>query len=408
MQSFLSFLADGWLQLSWWQLTLVILAVTHVTIVSVTVFLHRSQAHRGLDLHPALMHFFRFWLWMTTGMVTKEWVAIHRKHHAKCEREGDPHSPVVFGLGQVFFRGAELYRQEATNPETLKRFGHGTPDDWLERNLYSKYSMLGITIMLGIDLFLFGLLGLTVWAIQMAWIPFWAAGVVNGLGHAIGYRNFASPDTSTNVFPWGVIIGGEELHNNHHAYGTSAKFSSKWYEFDLGWCYISVFKALGLAKVKKVAPKLRLEPSVASNAPLEGISLATLQGVITHRYEILARYADIIKTTASEEIARLKPQVNKDNPNCSWSLLESCNDWIGRGDDVLAPEQRAELETVAAGDSRLSILVRMQRELAGIWESSSASSEQLLSDLRTWCQRAQQSGIESLEQFALRLRRYAA
>jgi stearoyl-CoA desaturase (delta-9 desaturase) len=232
--------------------------------------------------------------------------------------------------------------------------------------------------------------------------------VVNGLGHAIGYRNFASPDTSTNVFPWGIIIGGEELHNNHHAYGTSAKFSSKWYEFDLGWCYISVFKALGLAKVKKVAPKLRLEPSVPSNAPLEGISLATLQGVITHRYEILARYADIIKTTASEEIARLKPQVNKDNPNCSWSLLESCNDWIGRGDDVLAPEQRAELETVAAGDSRLSILVRMQRELAGIWESSSASSEQLLSDLRAWCQRAQQSGIDSLEQFALRLRRYAA
>src|SRR5690606_2063781 len=279
MQSFLSFLADGWLQLSWWQLTLVILAVTHVTIVSVTVFLHRSQAHRGLDLHPALMHFFRFWLWMTTGMVTKEWVAIHRKHHAKCEREGDPHSPVVFGLGQVFFRGAELYRQEATNPETLKRFGHGTPDDWLERNLYSKYSMLGITIMLGIDLFLFGLLGLTVWAIQMAWIPFWAAGVVNGLGHAIGYRNFASPDTSTNVFPWGMIIGGEELHDNHHAYGTSAKFSSNWYDCDLGWCYISVCKALVLAKVKRVAPKLRLEASVPSNAPLEGISLATLQGV---------------------------------------------------------------------------------------------------------------------------------
>lgn len=407
MQAFLSFLAGGILQLSWWQIILVTLLLTHFTIISVTVFLHRSQAHRGLDLHPAVMHVFRFWLWLTTGMVTKEWVAIHRKHHARCEREGDPHSPVVFGLGKVFFRGAELYRQEATNPDTLKRFGHGTPDDWLERNVYTKHSLLGVLIMLAIDVSLFGFLGLTVWAIQMAWIPFWAAGVVNGLGHAIGYRNFASPDTSTNVFPWGIIIGGEELHNNHHAYGTSAKFSSKWYEFDLGWCYISVLKVCGLAKVKKVAPKLRLEPET-SNASLDSISLDTLQGVITHRYEILARYSDIIRKAASEEIERLKLKIDSNAPNCSWSLLERCQDWIGRGDEVLKPEERAELENVASGDSRLSIIVRMQRELAGIWESSSSSSEQLLADLRAWCHRAQQSGIDSLEQFALRLRRYAA
>ncbi|MCX5590861.1 DesA family fatty acid desaturase [Alcaligenes endophyticus] len=407
MQAFLSFLAGGILQLSWWQLIVVTLLLTHFTIISVTVFLHRSQAHRGLDLHPAVMHVFRFWLWLTTGMVTKEWVAIHRKHHARCEREGDPHSPVVFGLGKVFFRGAELYRQEATNAETLKRFGHGTPDDWLERNVYTKHSLLGVLIMLAIDVSLFGFLGFTVWAIQMAWIPFWAAGVVNGLGHAIGYRNFASPDTSTNVFPWGIIIGGEELHNNHHAYGTSAKFSSKWYEFDLGWCYISVLKAFGLAKVKKVAPKLRLEPASTSTS-FDSISLETLQGVITHRYEILARYSDIIRHAATEEIDRLKLKIDRNTPNCSWSLLERCQDWIGRGDEVLKPEERAELESVASGDSRLSIIVRMQRELAGIWESSSASSEQLLADLQAWCQRAQQSGIDSLEQFALRLRRYAA
>ena len=407
MQAFLTFLAGGILQLSWWLLIVVTLVLTHLTIISVTVFLHRSQAHRGLDLHPAVMHVFRFWLWLTTGMVTKEWVAIHRKHHARCEREGDPHSPVVFGLGKVFFRGAELYRQEATNPDTLKRFGHGTPDDWLERNLYTKHSLLGVLIMLVIDVSLFGLLGFTVWAIQMAWIPFWAAGVVNGLGHAIGYRNFASPDTSTNVFPWGIIIGGEELHNNHHAYGTSAKFSSKWYEFDLGWCYISVLKAVGLAKVKKVAPKLRLEPEL-KNSSFDNISLETLQGVITHRYEILARYADIMRKAASEEVDRLKLQINSNNPNCSWSLLQRCQDWIGRGDEVLEPEQRAELDNMASGDSRLSIIMRMQRELSGIWESSSDSSEKLLADLRAWCQRAQQSGIDSLEQFALRLRRYAA
>lgn len=390
------------MQWSWWQILLFTLAVTHVTIISVTLFLHRSQAHRGLDLHPAVMHFFRFWLWLTTGMITKEWVAIHRKHHARCEREGDPHSPVVFGLGMVFFRGAELYREEASNAETLKRFGHGTPDDWMERNVYSRHNFVGIMIMLGIDLALFGLVGFAVWAVQMAWIPFWAAGVVNGIGHAIGYRNFASPDTSTNVFPWGIIIGGEELHNNHHAYGTSAKFSSKWYEFDLGWLYISVLRFFKLAHVKKMAPKLRLEP--ANKVATSDINLDTLQGVITHRYEILARYADVIRQAASEEITRLK---NKDDHG-QLSLLQRCNDWIGRGDQVLDDTQRAQLQTVLNDQSKLSTVVQMQVELARLWESSSASSEQLLADLRAWVLRAQQSGIEGLEQFALRLRRYAA
>lgn len=402
MEQILNFLAGGLLHLAWWEVALITLALTHVTIVAVTVFLHRSQAHRGLDLHPAVMHFFRFWLWFTTGMVTKEWVAIHRKHHAKVEREGDPHSPMVFGLSKVFFRGAELYREEATNAETLKRFGHGTPDDWLERNLYSKHSLLGVLIMLGIDLALFGVLGLTVWAVQMAWIPFWAAGVVNGLGHAWGYRNYASPDTSTNVSPWGIIIGGEELHNNHHAYGTSAKFSTKWYEFDLGWCYIRILSALGLAKVKKMAPKLKLERNKTA------VDARTLQGVITHRYEILARYADMVRHAASEELERLKPTRSKNNPDCSWAVLRRCKKWIWRNDDVLEPAQRAEVDTVLAQNASLSTLVHMRRELARVWESSSASSEQLLADLQAWCQRAQQSGIDSLEQFAYRLRRYAA
>lgn len=261
MDSILDFVAGGLLQLSWWQLVLVTLVLTHITIVSVTVFLHRSQAHRGLDLHPAIAHFFRLWLWLTTGMVTKEWVAIHRKHHAKCEKEGDPHSPMVYGIEKVMWKGAELYREEAANQETLKRYGHGTPNDWLERNVYSRHPGLGIMLTLIVDVLLFGAAGLTVWAVQMAWIPFWAAGVVNGLGHYIGYRNFSSPDTSTNLFPIGILIGGEELHNNHHAYGTSAKFSSKWYEFDIGWLYIKLMTYLGLAKVRKVAPKLKLEKS---------------------------------------------------------------------------------------------------------------------------------------------------
>ncbi|MGE4368056.1 MAG: fatty acid desaturase [Burkholderiaceae bacterium] len=403
MDYILNFFAGGLLHLSWWQVALVTLVLTHITIISVTVFLHRSQAHRGLDLHPAVMHFFRFWLWMTTGMVTKEWVAIHRKHHAKCEKEGDPHSPVVFGLGMVFFRGAELYREEAHNPETLKRFGHGTPDDWIERNLYSRHSLLGVLIMLGIDIALFGVLGLTVWAVQMAWIPFWAAGVVNGIGHAWGYRNYASPDTSTNVSPWGIIIGGEELHNNHHAYGTSAKFSTKWYEFDLGWCYIQVLRFLGLAKVKKLAPKLKLQQ------PKPVADERTLQGVITHRYEILARYTDIVRQAASEELSKLKPSRKEGSPDCHFTILSRCKDWLAHSDDSsLEPSQKAQLETVLANNQSLSTLVQMRRELVRLWESSSASSEQLLADLQEWCQRAQQSGIDSLEQFALRLRRYAA
>ncbi|NYT79399.1 fatty acid desaturase [Alcaligenaceae bacterium] len=403
MEQILNFLSGGFLHLTWWQVALVTLVLTHITIIGVTVFLHRSQAHRGLDLHPAVMHFFRFWLWMTTGMVTKEWVAIHRKHHAKVEREGDPHSPVVFGLGKVFFRGAELYRLEANNPETLKRFGHGTPDDWMERNVYTKHSLLGVLIMLGIDLALFGVLGLTVWAVQMAWIPFWAAGVVNGVGHAFGYRNFASPDTSTNVSPWGIIIGGEELHNNHHAYGTSAKFSTKWYEFDLGWAYISVLSALGLATVKKRAPKLKLEP--ANQAA--DVNASTLQGVITHRYEILARYGDIVRHAVSEELAKLKHTPEAES-NSNWLSLKRCRTWLSRSEEVLEPEQLAEVDSVLAQNQSLSTLVQMRRDLARVWESSSASSEQLLADLQAWCQRAQQSGIESLEQFAYRLRRYAA
>ena len=401
MDYILSFISGGLTQASWWQILAFTLIVTHITIVSVTVFLHRSQAHRGLDLHPAVMHFFRFWLWMTTGMVTKEWVAIHRKHHAKCEKEGDPHSPMLFGIWKVLFRGAELYRQESANKETMAKFGHGTPDDWMERNVYSKHSLAGVLFMLAIDIALFGAIGLTVWAVQMAWIPFWAAGVVIGVGHYWGYRNYNSPDTSTNVFPWGIIIGGEELHNNHHAHGTSAKFSAKWYELDIGWGYITILRWLGLAKVKKVAPKLTLDPDAKS------IDLRTLQGVITHRYEVMARYADLIKQAASEELAKLKGS-RKGTADCNWTSLKRARRTLTRNEDVLQPAQLAEVDQVIAKNASLSTLVQMRRELGRLWESSSASSEQLLHDLQAWCQRAQQSGIAGLEQFALRLRRYAA
>ena len=400
MDTILDFISGGLLQLSWWQVILVTLVLTHITIAAVTIYLHRSQAHRGLDLHPIVSHFFRFWLWMTTGMVTREWVAIHRKHHAKCEREGDPHSPVIYGIDRVLWRGAELYRQEATNEETIKRFSHGTPDDWMERNVYSRHTTLGIFSMLVIDLLLFGAIGLTVWAVQMAWIPFWAAGVVNGLGHYIGYRNFSSPDTSTNLFPIGIIIGGEELHNNHHAYGTSAKFSSKWYEFDIGWGYIRILQALRLAQVKKVAPKLKL-----AREKSESVTEQTLQGVITHRYEIMARYASMLRQSVQSEIKRLTQSGASAQER---ELLQKVQSRLGQADLALNPQEKQELDNMLAQNTMLAKLVHMREELYRVWTSSTASSEQLLSDLQQWCQHAQQSGIQSLEQFALRLRRYAA
>lgn len=401
MDTIISFAAAGITQASWWQVVLFTLVVTHITIVAVTLFLHRSQAHRGVDLHPAISHFFRFWLWLTTGMVTKEWVSIHRKHHARCEREGDPHSPMIYGIGRVMFRGAELYRDESKNRETAAKFGHGTPNDWLEKNLYSRYSASGIVVMLVIDVLLFGSLGLAVWAVQMAWIPFWAAGVVNGIGHYWGYRNFASPDTSTNVFPIGILIGGEELHNNHHAYGTSAKFSSRWFEIDIGWGYLTLLSWLGLAKIRKVAPKLKLE---SHGKPV--VDLQTLQGVIAHRYEVLARYTGLMKQACQEEVTKLTTQ--KGGTLVNAEALKSAAHWLGRGDETLAPEERERIHQTLSQTESLSLMVQMRQDLVKLWDSSSASSEQLLHDLQEWCHRAQQSGIVSLQEFALRLRRYAA
>ena len=290
---------NGLFDLPWWGYVVVALVLTHITIAAVTIFLHRHQAHRALDLHPIPSHFFRLWLWLTTGMVTREWAAIHRKHHAKCETEEDPHSPQTRGLRKVLWQGAELYRAEAKNPETLQRYGHGTPDDWLERNVY-RHSVLGVSIMLVIDVIAFGALGLTIWAVQMVWIPFWAAGVVNGIGHYWGYRNYDCVDASRNISPWGILIGGEELHNNHHSFATSAKLSSKWYEFDIGWMYIRILELLGLAKVKKIIPQPKFGEAKA--VP----DFDTLQAIVTHRYDVMTRYMRSLKQVCAEEARRLK------------------------------------------------------------------------------------------------------
>ena len=389
--------ANGLVSMPWWGYVLVALALTHVTIASVTIYLHRSQAHRGLDLHPIVSHFFRLWLWLTTGMVTKEWVAIHRKHHAKVETEDDPHSPQTRGIRKVLLEGAELYRMEAKNEATLAHFGHGAPDDWIERKLYTPYSWQGVGVMLLIDLLLFGPIGATIWAVQMLWIPITAAGIINGIGHYWGYRNFACADASTNIVPWGILIGGEELHNNHHAYGTSAKLSSRWYEFDIGWMYIRMLEMVGLAKVRKIAPQIRFDRSKVTP------DLATLQAIITHRYAVTMSYARSLKAAYGAEIAALRARgAQIDLPS-----LRRVKRWLAADEHVLTDTERARLAQALDNSKVLRQIYHMRQELAALWGRSTESSEQLLARLQDWCHRAEASGIAPLAQFSLQLKRYA-
>ena len=388
---FLHWLANGYLDWSWWKIVAFTLIATHITIAAVTIFLHRCQAHRALDLHPMASHFFRFWLWLTTGMVTKEWAAIHRKHHAKCETVDDPHSPQVLGINTVLSRGAELYKKEAANQETLNKFGHGTPDDWVEHNVYSKFSWQGVAIMLIVDVFLFGAIGLTVWAVQMLWIPITAAGVINGIGHYWGYRSFDCEDASRNIVPWGILIGGEELHNNHHTFATSAKLSNKWYEFDIGWMYIQIMSAVGLATVKKTPPK----PVLSDLRPADQ---NTLEAIIANRYEIMARYSKTLRSFFSNEVQHMQVLA---------SHLSDARTWLVKDESRLTGQEKAKLEELMASNAQLRKMIEMRRDLQAIWGRSSATKEQLLSQLHAWCQHAEESGLTSLREFSLRLRRYA-
>jgi stearoyl-CoA desaturase (Delta-9 desaturase) len=387
----------GLLDLPWWGYIAVTAVLTHITIVSVTIFLHRCQSHRALELHAIPSHFFRFWLWFTTGMVTKEFAAIHRKHHAKVETVDDPHSPQIYGIKKLLLEGTELYRAESRNAETMAKYGHGTPDDWMERNVYTKYSALGVTLLAVIDLLLFGPIGATIWAVQMAWIPVTATGIINGIGHYWGYRHFESADAARNIIPWGIIIGGEELHNNHHAYATSAKLSSKWYEFDIGWMYIRILEIVGLAKVKHQAPKIQF------NAAKTECDADTLQAVITHRYDVLANYARSLKQMYAQEIAKLKLAGSVNDLHA----MKTVKKWLHH-DAVDVPEQhRATLSEVLSTRKELGLAYNMRQELAALWSRSSLTKEQLVTQLQDWCHRAEASGIEALQQFSRRLRAYA-
>ena len=392
MVSLLEWAANGFWNLNAWQLVLFTLGMTHVTMLSVTIFLHRHQAHRALDLHPIASHFFRFWLWLTTGQVTREWAAIHRKHHAKCEQSDDPHSPHVYGIKTVLLQGYELYRKEAQNKETLARFGHGTPNDRIERHLYSAYSYVGVALMLLLDLALFGGAGLAVWAVQMAWTPVMAAGIVNGAAHYWGYRNFEAPDASTNLSPWGILIAGEELHNNHHTYPTSAKLSVKPYEFDIGWMYISLLQRMGLARVKKTPPRLAL--GVLRPVADEH----TLEALIQNRYELMAGYARGMRQAFNHELVALKAR------SADASVLKAAQHWLHRDTEKVPAAEAVHLAVVRAASPVLDKMVLMREELRQLWLNRSHTREQLAADLQAWCQRAEASGIAALQEFSVRLR----
>ncbi|MBI2225657.1 MAG: fatty acid desaturase [Betaproteobacteria bacterium] len=384
---------SGLFDLPWWGYIVATLAMTHVTIAAVTIYLHRHSAHRALDLHPLVSHFFRFWLWLTTGMATREWTAVHRKHHARCETPDDPHSPQILGIGKIMWQGADLYKLETKNRDTLEKFGQGTPDDWIERSLYTPHSVAGIATMMIVDIALFGFIGITIWAVQMMWIPFFAAGIINGVGHYWGYRSFQPEDASRNIVPWGIIIGGEELHNNHHAYPSSARLSNKWWEFDAGWMYIRIMAMLGLARVKKIAPKVNFSPKAQCD-------LDTLQAVITHRYEVLAKYARSLKQTCAEEIKQLKAAhaVRVDR-----RLLKR---WLHSDERKLSALERERMREVLSNSRVLATINSMRQELTSVWQRSSASKDELVRQLEDWCHRAEASGIVALQDFSRRLRCY--
>ncbi len=384
----------GLLDLNFWGYFIVLLVSAHITLCSVTIFLHRCQSHRALELHPIISHCFRFWLWLTTGMVTKAWAAIHRKHHARVDTVEDPHSPQIHGIWKMLWEGTELYRLEAKNQETIEKFGYGTPNDWLEQHLYARHCSAGIFILLALDIVLFGIPGITLWALHMMIVPFFAAGIINGVGHFWGYRNFEVPDASRNIIPWGIFICGEELHNNHHAYGASAKLSAKWYEFDLGWFYIKLLAWFGLAKIKRIAPVAKCTPNK------KHIDLDTLRAVITTRFQLLAEYThNVIIPTLKEE--RLKAG------KASQRTLKRAKALLTKEDALISTQDKQLLMDLLVKFQEIREVYQFRKGLQAIWEKTSASQKELIAELHEWCKQAEASRSQLLRDFAERVRSYS-
>lgn len=385
----------GYLNLNFWGYVFATIVLAQITIASVTIYLHRHQTHKALTLHPIASHFFRFWLWLTTGMVTADWVAIHRKHHATTDVDGDPHSPVVLGIKKVFWQGAELYRAARKDKEMIAKYSHGTPTDWLERNVYARHSSKGILLMFLIDLFLFGVPGITVWAIQMIWIPLFAAGVVNGIGHFWGYRNFECPDAATNIIPWAFWIGGEELHNNHHTFASSAKFSVKWWEFDLGWMYIQILVFFGLAKVKKLPPKLALDEGKLH------VDIDTVKAVISNRFQVMSNYYKTVirPILKHEKNAHAVSSTNK-------KIFQRAGSLLRRENNLLSTKAKTRLNNLLSACEQLRVVYNYKQSLQNVWLKTASSQKELIEALQNWCRQAEESGLDVLRQFAQQLKGY--
>ena len=389
-------LPDWWygiVGLNPWGAILYTLVVTHVTIVSVTVYLHRFSAHRALELHPGLQHFFRFWLWLTTGMVTVEWTAIHRKHHVTTETEDDPHSPRIHGLRAILFRGTEFYRAGAT-ADTVDRYGKGTPEDWLERNVYSRFLFTGLGIVAVADVVLFGSIGIVVFGVQMLWIPFFAAGVINGVGHFWGYRNFECPDAATNIVPWGILIGGEELHNNHHTYPNSAKLSVRPWEIDLGWLWIRCFQLLGLAK------PLYTGPVVERVNGKKQIDMDTTWAVLNDRFEVMARYAEEVVGPLVEEEYRRADKATR-------QMLKRAKSILCREEMLVKEVERQRITRIVDNIPVLATIYEMRVELQAVWSKRGGNGDELLIAFKEWCSTAEATGIQALEDFVVELKSYS-
>ena len=389
----MNFLSTGILDLSGWEIVIATLVFTHITIAAVTIFLHRQQSHHSLTLHPVISHFFRFWLWLTTGMITRQWVAIHRKHHARCETVDDPHSPQVVGLKKVLLEGSELYRLEAANQETLDKYGQGTPDDWLEHRLYTPHPFVGISIMLICDVLLFGVIGITVFAVQMLWSPVWAAGVINGIGHYYGYRNFESSDASRNISPWGILIGGEELHNNHHAYPASARLSNKWWEFDIGWFYIKTLSILGLASVINCSPKIDSLPGKRR------IDMDTVRALTHNRFHIIKQYGRMVIRPV------IKLEYDAAKSDCR-NLFLRVRKLMLREDIRLTDVAHADIAEALRLSRTLTTVYQLKQKLKDLWDNSRQHQSRRIERLQAWCAEAEQSNIQALQDFALYVRGY--
>jgi stearoyl-CoA desaturase (delta-9 desaturase) len=393
MLDFLNTHLYGLLDLPWWGAVLWTALWIHVTLMAITIYFHREQAHRSIDLHPALRHFFRFWLWINTGAPTKQWVAVHRKHHALCEREGDPHSPVIFGLKRVVLEGAELYIAESRKPETLEKYGKGTPDDWVERNIYTPHDYTGIALLVIFDILMFGAAGIIMVAVQLASMPFLAAGIINGVCHAKGYRNFETNDASTNLWPLGLVVGGEELHNNHHAFPTSARFSLRPGELDMGWLHIRAFTVLGLAKVRRVAN----EPDLASHSA--GPELERLRSILIHRMHVLRAYLHHVTLP----VFRRECEAVDRNAH---ALLPNVRRWLTWQPQMLDESERQKLGELREQLPAFELVLQFRNELKSLWEGAHTSNERLLEDFRQWCRRAEESGNQYLQEFVGYLRSF--